>query len=148
MANQRIFLTAWTWFTSEGFINGKPSLYRGRQIPPQLIGDPSLPKLCVIDYSFPMTDDGGLPTTNQYAEIGEFERRFIDKLEAAQVGILAFVRTHNGNVRYFTYVSSAETAAQILTDMELCSPQPIELAAKDDPDWNEYRVFLRGAQPK
>jgi hypothetical protein len=149
MKAEDVFTTSQSWFTAHGNEGGKPSMFRGRQILEAFVGDRSLPTLLVITIPFDATDLTGLPTEEQYKLIGEFERQCIDEIECKRLGLVAFIKTCNGLVRYFLYVRNAESAGSVLPQDIDATPASLnwELAAADDPDWHEYRAFLQGMKP-
>jgi hypothetical protein len=140
MQRNTVFAEACRWFGAEGIEDGKPCLFRGKSIPDRFIGDSSLPYLLVITHPFEVADSTGLPTVAQYETIEDFERQYVDLIEARKVGILVFVKTANGAVRYFMYVSNVATVANML----YASPIQLELASREDRDWHEYRAFIAG----
>jgi len=122
--------------------DGKPCMFRGREIPSGLVGDISLPHIFVIALPYPITDPTGLPTGAQYNEIEAFERRCIDRVEEDRLGILTFVRTFNGTIRYFLYVSDINVVSQAIeADVNSVGAH---VAAGDDSEWREFKAFLRG----
>ncbi len=121
-------------------------MYRGRKIPVIFVGDESLPFIFVISYPYEVTDSTGLPTSVQYELLEEFERGYLDSIESLKLGIVAFIQTHDGTVRYFLYVSSVEAVSELLTDTGTQSLS-LQLAAESDPDWSEYRAFMQGMHP-
>jgi hypothetical protein len=138
-----IFEASRLWFEAEGVEHGKLAMFRGRQIPATFIGSRSLSILVVISVRFDATDETGLPTRAQYQEIDNFEREFIDHIEAQRLGLTAFIMTTNGTIKYFLYVSNIESISNaLLGDNE--SGSRVELFAREDPNWDEYRAFLHG----
>lgn len=110
-----------------------------------LIGAPEFPHIFVITRQYEVTDFTGLPTSADYQELGKFETRCIDRIETLQLGIVTFIETFDGIVRYFLYVSDVVAATNALNDAN-ASHMHLELATAHDPHWNEYRAFLRGTQ--
>lgn len=141
--NSPRFARSWPWFAAEGTIDGKPSLFRGRQSPSEFIGNSAFPFLFVITYSYDSSDETGLPSESQYADISSFERQYLDPLEEKGCWIIAFIKTWNGRVQYFLYVSEVQVAAEAFEDFSVF---PLGLASASDPEWREYRAFLRGSQ--
>lgn len=140
MTPDPVFSIALSWFTAEGTEGDRICLFRGRNIPERYFGTQTLPYVFSIGYPFGATDATGLPTSAQYSMIEEFEDRYIAPIEQAQRGLIAFVKTTNGIVRYFLYVSNIDYVTDILTRVD----SDLELSAGEDRDWNEYRAFLRG----
>jgi hypothetical protein len=142
MNHKSISSSQYPWFTAETTQNGKPLLFRGRQIPEQLFGAPPLPIIFVVTYAFDMLDWSGLPEPAQYELIGDFERKYMDAIECRGHGLLAFVITGNGIVRYHLYTANIDDASDVFADCELT--KNLEITAGDDPHWEEYRSFLQG----
>ena len=140
---ETIFSTSHPWFTAEQLVGDKPLMFRGRQIPDKFIGDSSLSNLLVISLSFDVTESTGLPSPAHYKMIDDLERQHFDPLEVAQLGIIAFIKTHDGLVQYFVYVSNVDAASDALEGISIASGH-VELATAHDPNWNEYKAFLRG----
>jgi hypothetical protein len=145
MDGQTVFSISHPWLVAEGAESGKPSLFRGREIPIELVGDPTLPHLFVIAVAFDVADFTGLPTEAQYRMIADFESLYVDRLEAARIGVVTFIKTCNGVVRYFLYVADVDAASSLLVAPSAADLR-VELAAAYDAEWREYRAFLRGAR--
>jgi hypothetical protein len=143
METETVFSASHPWFVADGTEKEKPVIFRGRQIPDQFVGDSSLGNVFIVDVEFDVTDSTGLPTQEQYKMIEEFERRCIDAIEARKLGVVAFVKTSNGVTRYFLYVSNVDAASNAMMDLGSANLN-LGLTAGDDPDWTEYRAFLRG----
>ena len=145
MKKNTIFSKPHPWFTAEGVEDEKPVMYRGRQIPRNFIGTPLLPAIFVISLHFDTSDVTGLPTRSQYETMGAFEKLCIDAIEMDRVGITAFIKTFNGMVRYFLYVSSVDAASNLVA-MTNNVRIPMEFAGGEDPAWDEYKAFLKGVR--
>ena len=142
MKSLAIFASPMEWFTAsnEGAI---PITFRGRRIPEKLIGTSSLPYLLVVTYKYDVADQTRLPTVAQYQLLSDFERDSLDNVEAQQKGLLTFILTCNGDVRYFFYVKSIDDVVQTITS-SLVPGSRVEFAATEDTDWREYRSFMAG----
>ena len=145
MDGQTVFSISHPWFTAEGEEGGKPAMFRGRQIPVEFIGDSALPHLFVIALAFDVVDFTGLPTEAQYKTIKDFESLYVDQVEDARIGIVAFIKTCNGVVQYFLYVSDEDAVSSLFVARSAADLR-VELAAAYDPEWREYRSFLGGAR--
>jgi hypothetical protein len=120
----------------------KIAMYRARKIPSRFVADPTLPHIVVISHAYGLSDNTGLPSASQYEAIGQFEAETLDKIEASELGVIAFIRTCDGIVRYFVYVSDVDQVTSMLFET---TNTRFEVAAGDDPEWKEYKAFCRCA---
>jgi hypothetical protein len=132
-----------TWFTAEGRRADLPVMYRGRDISSTLIPCRQLSYLLIISLKYNTEDESGLPSRSQYDNIEDFEQSFIDRLEADQRGLVAFVETYNGVIQYFVYVSNADVSTSV-SNMTLDGPLNLDVRTVQDSGWQEYQRFLAG----
>jgi hypothetical protein len=121
-------------------------MYRGREIPSTLLGHESLPHIFVVTLSYSTSDPTGLPTRAQYDEIESFEHACIDGIEQGRLGILTFVKTLDGSIRYFLYVSDVDRTLEAVGST--LNEANAAVAAGDDPEWREFKSFLQGMRAK
>ena len=133
------------WFTAQGGTAETPVMYRGRESRSIPKNREEFPHLIVVDICYTPIDSLGLPSSEQYAAIARFEEQCIDPLEERHIGLLSFVRTFNGVVRYFLYVRNVEEVADTLARNET-GDFSLSLATKLDPEWSEYQRFLVGTK--
>ena len=86
--------------------------------------------------------DIGLPSNDDYEEIGAFEETLIAAVDEGAV--LAFVFSAGGIVEYSFYTSDSNWFMDRLNEALADKPVvPIEIAAEEDPEWAEYRSLMR-----
>jgi hypothetical protein len=125
------------WLGAEGQKNGLPFMVRMRNVPR---GHPlrrPYPHLLVTTRNVESPGDSRLPSREQYAALEKYEERVLDALEEARLGILAFVRAHNGTVEHFLYVADPVDAAAFLIGRNVLL-EDIALDAIEGDDWYEY----------
>lgn len=141
--NPAFFSEDWPWFLAEGNDDGLPRLFRGRQVPKSLIGDPTLPFLFVIALRYEASDASRLPTAEQYARLDAIERLTLERIESQKLGLTLFTETCDEKVRYFLYVNNVENSLAAMDDVSQMAD--LEFAAASDPTWSEYRRFAQGS---
>ena len=126
------------WVGAEGTCGAQPILIRARQVLDRLVGSATAPFLLVITYFYESSDDTGLPSKEQYEQIASFEACAIDAMEAQGVGVVMLIRTSNGSVKYFCYVSGVDEAAAFFSKC-FHETDHVEMASDNDPGWEEFR---------
>lgn len=133
------------WFRAEGGSEDAPRMIRARQDILGLLPAPSLTTRVVVTWACRAPLNVGLPSASDYDEINDFEDSLVNFVQEGAV--LAFVFTTSGVVEYNFYTSDSDWFVERLNKALSDKPSvPIELAAKDDPDWTEYRSLMRAAK--
>jgi|SRR6185437_3519507 len=129
------------WFAAEAAVSGKPMMVRGRKVLSSHIPNSNLSFLFVVTLRYGFADATALPTSDQYKDIADFEGRVLDGLEFHGLGLLTFVETHNGVVRYYCYVRDIDSAVEWINKQN-DGKFTIEFSADEDPQWVEYRRLM------
>jgi len=99
------------------------------------------PFLFVSTYLYGALDDIGFPSTQQYDQISKFESIVLDRLDASGKGVLTIIETCSGAIGYFYYVGDTDDAGDFLNALIL-DDDPVEMAAAEDPSWEEYNTRM------
>jgi hypothetical protein len=130
-----------TWFTALGGGSEHPTMIRAREDILGLLPAPGLTTRVMVSWSCRVPLTSGLPSPDDYDELGDFEGTLINFVEEG--AILAFVYTTEGVVEYSFYTSDAEWFLERLNEaMSDKGDVPIEIVAEQDPDWSEYRLLM------
>lgn len=129
------------WYAGEAYILDKPMFIRFRRIPPKEFLRLPFHFLFVLTYHFKVSDETGLPSSDQYDQIAGFELSVIDKLESGRLGLAAFIETHRGTVRYYCYIDRVQDVTELINTL-VDERTLLDLASDLDPNWNEYRRLL------
>jgi hypothetical protein len=131
-----------TWFAAQGGTPGQPTMIRARKDLLAHLPASDLSTRIVLSWSCRAPLPSGLPSNDDYEELGSFEEtlvRFVD-----EGAVLAFVFTRGGIVEYSFYTSDSGWFMERLNEALADKPVvPIDVAAEDDPDWAEYRSLMR-----
>jgi hypothetical protein len=138
VADLDIFRSDLSWFGAEArMVGGSIVLIRGRAFAGAHVGRCGLPFALQISLSYEPVDEIAFPSPAQYERIREFERRVIDPLEADESGLLTFVHTGLGSVRYLIYLKDGgATFARLRQSVR--DEDDAYYASADDPDWEFY----------
>lgn len=133
------------WAIATGAEAGAPYVIRFRSDLISRIGDPSLPNLLEMRWTFfgegPLSN--GLPTAGQLSEMEAFESQAIAALERSQNAILFAVRTGAGSRHWFWYCSSRDLVEQSLNAVLAGDASlPINMSMTVDPEWAVYADLL------
>lgn len=100
----------------------------------------SHPTLFLIAWPFNLADNDGLPSPEVSEQMVKFEEALMFELEFDLLGIFVSVFTHQGIREWSIYTSNADKVCERMTALFAGRPRyPIELAHRDDPDWEQYR---------
>lgn len=129
------------WFAAEAHVSGKPLLIRGRKLSSGETPNTSFPFLVVLIHRYEVSDPTALPTNTQYDAISGFEKGTIDVLEREGLGMLTFVETYDGVVRYYCYARSVDAAADLVNE-RADERFYVEITSDEDAQWSEYRRLM------
>jgi Family of unknown function (DUF695) len=129
------------WFAAEANNLGQPILIRGRRSHCLQVPNRRFPFIFVVTHRYDVKDTTALPDLGQYSAIERFESDALDGIESANLGLLVFVETSNGTVRYYLYVQNVDDTADFLVTHS-SGTFLVELASDLDSDWGEYRKLM------
>jgi hypothetical protein len=107
------------------------------------------PRLLTIAWAFDAEGAGSLPSEDESEAMGTFEDRFCDAVECDALAVLTAVLTFDGARQWVFYTSDTKMCGLRLEAMpQETEPYPIELVAKDDPEWRYLRDEILSRVPK
>jgi hypothetical protein len=133
------------WNIAKGKNPEKPTVLRFRPSLEAFLGDENYPRRLTIIWAFEATDEGGMPSETQSADMKDFEDTLIDALDPDRLAIIAFVFTSAGSREWHFYLSDvSEVGIRINKALSTIPNLPIDLTIDDDPEWDELRqVYQR-----
>src|SRR5690349_21817355 len=131
------------WFRAEGGSADQPTMIRARQDLLEYLPTAGLATRIVLSWNCGAPLESGLPSSEDYEEIGAFEERLVGVV--GEGAVLAFVFTGGGTVEYNFYTSDSGWFMDRLNEaLAGEAVVPITIGAEQDPEWAEYRSLMRG----
>ena len=127
------------WLAAKGERDGFLMFLRVRKLPSTEALESDYPHLLAVTWPFQQTDATGLPSTEQYERLSDYESRVFDPLESSGAGLLTVVCTTRGTVEYFAYVRDVDLALGQLKAGEAVL-SGLEVAVGEDDRWAQYRT--------
>jgi len=97
--------------------------------------------LTIIWVYEPNDIDQSLPHLDDLEPMQSFEVALTDSFEEAEVGTLAFVYTAKGQREFGFYISSVDSASDIINST-LVPDLPIDISLTNDDRWSEFQGIL------
>lgn len=136
------------WNIAKGKNPEKPTVLRFRPSLEAFLGNENYPRRLTIIWKYEATDDSGMPTDTQSADMKDFEKLLIEALDPDRLAILAFVFTSSGFREWHFYLSDAnEIGIRINQTLAAVPKLPIELNVEDDPNWDELKQVYQICKP-
>lgn len=130
-----------TYFTANGFEDGKALVFRGKYAKGVVKSD--YPYLLRIYWSYLDINESGMPDASTMDSQFEFEEDIL-KLETNDLGHLVLVATGNSRKEWVWYVKNPivwhKKLNQVLKDKQT---YPLKIVEIYQPDWDLYSDFMK-----
>jgi hypothetical protein len=135
-----------TWFTVTSGDAGNPLIFRARERAPAGVNEADYSTLVSIYWPYEPANESGMPDSETEEAQVELEDA-LDELDKPGMSILMLVVTGNGQKEWHWYVSDRDAWEARLNELLENRPVfPIQLEAREEPDWALYRDFISGVK--
>ena len=136
-------LTADTWALAKASAEAGPLVLRYRTPILGPDGVEGYNRVLRILWPYEAEHSGAMPSTNDSADMEQFEDRLCDVLEIDAHAFLAAVLTFDGARQWVFYTSDIGECGRRLEGMpQNAEPYPIQIDAFDDPTWQYLRTQI------
>jgi len=128
------------WKVAQGKVAESPFILRFRDPITSITNTAGYSQLLTILLPYVDEGSGALPSPEALAALDLFEDRLCGALEHDGHAMITAVLTFDGARQWVVYTEDIEACGQRITEMpQNADPYPIEMHARDDPEWNYLR---------
>ena len=132
------------WTVSQGEYEGSPLFVRVHEGVGRLSEDGTFPEQVGIAVPLNSPNKHGLPTEEEFQQLGKIEDQIVEVLEHGHRTIHVLTITTNGMREFVLYTMDAEGVRKAFPSLkETVSTHDLQLMIQSDPGWSVYKQFVK-----
>jgi hypothetical protein len=132
-----------SWSVATGEDEGKPLIFRIRNVPPSYATKETFPHLLAVYWQYESPSDQGIPSHEDATRMSQLEDLLEEAFEGARQAFLTVIVTGNGVREWQWYARNPDDVMELVNEtLGQMEPFPVEFNFQEDPDWTGYMRFL------